>query len=308
MNDMLQNMSTDNKDVVVCANCGKEGDNLKACAACKLVKYCNRECQIAHRPQHKKECKKRAAELHDEQLFRQPPPAEDCPICFQRLPTLDNGSRYYACCGKEICSGCNYAPVYDNQGNEVDNQKCPFCRIPWLDSDEELVERYEKRVKAGDAEATCRIGCYYRDGECGLPQDYDKAFELLHRAAELGNADANGSIGYAYQCGEGMEVDKEKAIYYYEQAAMGGCVIARYNLGIEENDAGNIDRAIKHYMIAVRCGDSQSLEKVKEFYANGQATKEDYTKALRSYQTYLAEIKTSQRDKAATAHDDCRYY
>ena len=57
---------------VSCANCGKgedESNKLKACTACKLAKYCSRECQIAHRPQHKKECKKRAAELHDEELL-----------------------------------------------------------------------------------------------------------------------------------------------------------------------------------------------------------------------------------------------
>ena len=66
-----------------CANCGKGQEaasigDLKACMACKLVKYCNRECQIAHRAQHKKACKKRAAflaaELHDEALFKEPPP------------------------------------------------------------------------------------------------------------------------------------------------------------------------------------------------------------------------------------------
>ena len=75
----------------ICANCGKgeeSSNGLKACTACKLVKYCNRECQIAHWPQHKKQCKKRAAELHDEKLFKQPPlEYGDCPICFQRLPT-----------------------------------------------------------------------------------------------------------------------------------------------------------------------------------------------------------------------------
>ena len=50
--------------VTTCSACGKEGgDSLKACMACKMVKYCNRDCQIAHRPQHKKACKKRAAEL-----------------------------------------------------------------------------------------------------------------------------------------------------------------------------------------------------------------------------------------------------
>ena len=111
-------MSTDNKVDMppdLCANCGKgeEGsDNLKACTACKLVKYCNRECQIAHRPQHKKKCHRRAAELYDEALFKQPPSEYgDCPICFLRLPTLGTGRRYMACCGKMICSGCNYAPL-----------------------------------------------------------------------------------------------------------------------------------------------------------------------------------------------------
>jgi len=47
----------------VCAACGKSGDHLKSCTACHLVKYCNRECQISHRPKHKKECRKRAAEI-----------------------------------------------------------------------------------------------------------------------------------------------------------------------------------------------------------------------------------------------------
>ena len=39
-----------------CANCGKaESDaiNLKRCTACKMVKYCSRDCQVAHRPKHK---------------------------------------------------------------------------------------------------------------------------------------------------------------------------------------------------------------------------------------------------------------
>ena len=43
---------------------------MKACTACNLVKYCNRECQIAHRPLHKRACKKRAAELHDKLYSR----------------------------------------------------------------------------------------------------------------------------------------------------------------------------------------------------------------------------------------------
>src|SRR6056300_476560 len=64
-------------------NCGKgEGCQLKKCSACKMVQYCSVDCQKAHRPQHKRECKKRAAEIFDKDLFKQPPQKEDCPICF----------------------------------------------------------------------------------------------------------------------------------------------------------------------------------------------------------------------------------
>ena len=69
--------TTELETMSLCANCGKGEEasiDLKSCAACKLVKYCSRECQIAHRPQHKRECKKRSAELHDIELFKQPPP------------------------------------------------------------------------------------------------------------------------------------------------------------------------------------------------------------------------------------------
>jgi len=317
VNNMLQNISTaEEEDVVsVCANCGKEGSKLKSCTACKLVKYCNRECQIAHRPQHKKECRKRASELHDEELFKQPPPLlEDCPICFLLIPTLGTGSSYYACCGKRVCSGCAYAPVFDSQGNIVSGtKKCPFCRIPVPKSYGEMIERYERRIQANDVLAIYGMGCYYRDGVCngkyGFPQDMNKALELWHQAAELGNAGAYCNIGYAYHNGVGVEVDMKKAIHYYELGAIGGDVYSRNNLGIFEKDEGNMDRALKHFLIAVRGGYSESLNEIKELYTNGHATKEEYTKALQSYQAYLAEIKSEQRDKAATAaDDDYRYY
>jgi len=94
---------------------------------------------------------------------------------------------------------------------------------------------------------------------------------------------------------------------------MGGNVKARYNLGNNEaydNEAraGNMDRALKHYMIAARDGYADSLKQIQELYSNGYATKEDYTNALQSYQEYLSEIKSPQRDKAAALREDYRYY
>jgi len=264
---------------------------------------------------HKKECEEHvrlaaehAAKLHDEKLFKQPPPQEDdCPICFIRIPYLGSGSAYMACCGKVICSGCGYAPVYDNQGNKVSKKTCPFCRTPH-NTYATYIKRLKERVEVDDARATYNLGCLYNEGSYGLPQDQTKALELFYRAVELDHTASHNFIGYAYDKGRGVEVDKEKATYYYELAAMGGCVYARHNLGVDEENQGNMNRALKHYMIAASGGYHGSLKFIKEFYTDGYATKEDYTKALQLYQAYLGEIKSDLRDKAAAAREDHRYY
>ena len=91
------------EDVVdVCANCGKEGSDLNICNKCQMVQYCNAACKKKHRSKHKKKCERRVAELHNEALFKPPPPPADCPICMLTLPSLDTGSKYKMCCGERI--------------------------------------------------------------------------------------------------------------------------------------------------------------------------------------------------------------
>ena len=246
--------------------------------------------------------------ISDDELFKQPPPKEDCPICLLRLPSLGSGSIHYACCGKMICSGCGNAPVKDNLGKVINEKKCPFCRTPVNISDQEFNERLQKRVEVDDAEAIFKLGCNYRDGKFGFPQDYDKAFELFVRAGELGHAKAYCCVGYAYSIGEGVDIDKMKATQHFKLAAIEGNVNARYNLGNNEQRAGNMNRALKHYMIAAEGGEPDSLKEIRELYTNGYATKDNYATALRAYQAYLVEIKSTQRDAAAAARANYRYY
>ena len=248
--------------------------------------------------------------LRDEALFKQPPPLhDDCQICELRLPTLLSGIVFMPCCGKDMCGGCCYASFYGNQGNEVDNPKCPFCRSPpETYDDEEIIQRYKKRADLNDPLAIYDLGYMYQDGEYGLPQDYTKALELWHRAAELGNAEAYCSIGHSYDCGKGVEVDKKKAKHYFEVASMRGNERARYNLGLIEESEGNTNRALKHYLIAVGDGHSKSLKKIQRLYSDGHATKDEHIKALRAYQKYFDEIKSTRRDEAAAANDKYRYY
>ena len=274
-----------------CAACGKSGDTLQKCSACKSVKYCNVTCQKAHRKNHKKECRKRTAQLFDEALFKQPPRGDECPICFLLLPRVGEVV-YYPCCGKNICNGCV-------QQMAVDTNKCPFCREPVADSHKEWVARCNKRMEAGDANAFNNLGLKYFRGRDGLPKDQKKGLALWLRAAELGSAEGHCNVANIYNTGEVVEGDLGKAVYHWEQAAMLRNCMARHNLGSYEAGKGNMKRAIKHWIIAAGTGHKKSLDTVRRSLMNESATKADYEKALRDYQNWLDEVSSDQRDRAA---------
>ena len=199
--------------------------------------------------------------------------------------------------------GCIHAVEKRDEGVGL----CPFCRSP-MPTTEESVEQIKKRVESVDAKAIYNLGCYYSNGSDGFPQDHAKALELFHKAAELGNAKSYYGIGNAYYYGNGVELDEKKANHYLELAAMRGHVPSRHNLGVSEYNASNFGRTLRHFMIAAGCGDNDSLEVIKQMFMNGDATKDDYAKALQVYQAYLGEIKSPQRDEAAVAHELYKYY
>ena len=291
--------------ITLCANCGKGEEStgdLKACTACKVVKYCSRDCQIAHRPQHKKACKKRAAELHDEELFKDPPPREECPICMLPLPHDADQSMFKSCCGKLICTGCHFAMMKEEVRKGKKKEElgmCAFCRTPAHSSDEEGIERLAQLMDKGNAIAYYQFGCFYASGDCGIPQDWAKANELYQKAGDLGYALGYSRLGFNYHAGNGVEVDEKRAKYYSELAAMKGGVLARHNLGMSEGKAGNYHRAFKHFIIAAGAGNEKALSKVKVGFQAGYVAKDEYASTLRSYQKSQTEMKSEARDNAA---------
>ena len=106
-------------------------------------------------------------------------------------------------------------------------------------------------------------------------------------------------VGVLYIQGRGVERDENKAKYYYELAAMGGNTMARLNLGCVEGSAGNMNRAMKHWMISARAGDDGSLKEIQDGFVNGNAKKDDFETALRAHQTSKDEMKSEQREAAA---------
>jgi len=290
------------QNIVICANCGQGeegGINLKSCTACKMVSYCNRDCQIAHRPMHKKECKRRAAELHDEALFQEVD-SEECPICFLPHITADQ-TTFQACCGKKICNGCSHAVMETAFNTKGDLGLCAFCRktCSSFDSIEALVKRTYDLAEAGNNWAYFMLAGYYAQGLMGLAQDNQKCNELLLKAGRLGCGDAYYNLGISYRDGIGMEADMKKAIHFWELGAMKGNVLARTKLGRMEGQAGNERRAYEHYIIAARAGYQGALDGVKTCFMNGSVTKDEYTSALRDYQKRRDEMWSEQRKAAA---------
>ena len=313
----------DHSPAQCCADCGGvagEGVSLKVCKACMLARYCSPTCQRNHWPTHKKECKQRAAKLHDEALFDDPPPKEDCPICFLPMPykliacislppaTIMSGvpvydfakaneqlaqvgtETYYSCCGKSICEGCVYS--FHKSGN---NGNCPFCKADHVNkTDGEKVEELMKRVEVNDADAMYVLGSYHSHGQLGLQQDRGKALELYARSADLGSSKAHFNLGAYYHAGG----DSKKEKFHYETAAMAGQEDARNNLGTMEAQSRNMERAVKHWMIAASAGDYKAMKNLLIAFNQGLTSRNAIDATLTAYNDSCVEMRSEARDAA----------
>jgi TPR repeat protein len=266
---------------------------------------------------HKKYCKERAAELRDVVVFKDPPPKEECPICFLPMPnkliscmSLPPATRlsvsiydyaeaneglkrepteeYYPCCGKSICRGCIHS--CRESGNIG---KCPFCNTDRDNkTDEEEVEEIRRRVEANDAASIYLLANSYDNGTNGFPQDHARAIELYAQAADLGHSQAHHFLGSIYYKGGTMK----KAKLHLEAAAMAGHEIARYNLGVMEAKSGNIERAIKHWTIAASVGEFIALRELRMLFEKGLVSRESIDSTLVAYNTSCAELRSEARD------------
>ncbi|KAL7524553.1 hypothetical protein ACHAWF_000994 [Thalassiosira exigua] len=124
------------------------------------------------------------------------------------------------------------------------------------------------------------LGHHYMEGDFGLPRDPKRAVELWLQAGKLGFADKG-------------------ARHYWELSAMGGNVDSRYNLGVMEDEAGNYERAIRHWLISAGAGSDNSLVAIRNCYSKNLVTKEIFGKALRAHQKATDEMKSDQRVEAA---------
>ena len=164
--------------------------------------------------------------------------------------------------------------------------------VDWEDDNKRMM----KRVKANDPVALSKMGrIRYNKG------DFDGAFEYWTKAAELGDPTAHYNLGNRYHHGQEVLKNEEKAVYHWEKAAIGGHPDARHNLACIEAENGNMERSVKHFIIAAKLGLEDSMKALWGHYSLGNVTKEDLDATLRTHQAAIDETESAQRDAADLA-------
>jgi len=281
-----------------CASCGiGEVDDikLKECDDCDLVKYCSDTCQKEHKTQHEEACKKRAAELRNELLFKQPERNHlgDCPICYLPLPLDITKSSMTTCCSKIICCGCYVANLVREAKASLGNASCPFCRKLFPLTEEESDKQNMERVEMNDPVAICHKGAQQME-----EGNYTSAFEYWSKAAELGDFEAHFKLAAMYHYGRGVEKDEGNEIHHLEEAAIHGVASARHRLGWYEMSNENSVRAAKHWIIAATQGCDDSMNSMMDMFKGGFVSKEVLAATLRAHQAAADATKSPQRKAA----------
>eukprot|EP00978_Attheya_sp_CCMP212_P013068 scaffold32628_cov54-Attheya_sp.AAC.2 len=281
--ETVTSMSTDK----ICAACSKTGNGLKRCSCCKAITMTelNKETDASD--------KKGTQVIDYRKAFDDfvPPPIPDCSICRETMP-LSEYDIHMDCCGQVICHGCQMLVL----------QQCAFYRADRPRSDSEILAYLNKRVDNDDAVAITKLALYYKNGEFGLPQDQNKAFELFQRASTLGCPQADFLLAFFYYEGLFVKKDMEKFKECLTKAVNGGFIQASYALGRVEQIKGNIEAieaAVFHFRVAASAGMPDAISELEEMFKYNIVSKNELDQALASCQAAQDATKSKDREEAA---------
>ena len=82
------------------------------------------------------------------------------------------------------------------------------------------------------------------------------------------------------------------------RCAIAGHPHARYNLGAYEWSNENFERAVKHWIIAAKQGENESIKALMDLFRDGCVSKEELASALRAHQAAVEATKSPQREEA----------
>jgi len=152
-----------------------------------------------------------------------------------------------------------------------------------------VIAGLRRGVAAGNVQAMTELAITINDGIRGpngrvlVRRNAPYAFRLLRRAVEGGDENAAGSLGYAYNVGQGTKRNVAQAICWYRRAARSGDSGATSNLATVYRDAGKSDLAFQWWKRAADMRDGDAAVDVGYCYQYGIGTRKNTANAKRMF-------------------------
>lgn len=160
-------------------------------------------------------------------------------------------------------------------------------------------EKIQELLKKGDTISYFDIGTIYRrNGE------YKKAFEYFQKSANQGHREAQFTIAYMYEQGEGVEKDYQKAFEWYKKLinnyhSKGECKVAtmyKEGKGVEKD----YQKAIYWYESSIKISKNpDAFYNLATMYLDGIGIEKDYKKAIELFKKSI-----NQEDKLQQEYID----
>jgi TPR repeat protein len=163
-----------------------------------------------------------------------------------------------------------------------------------------VIAGLRQRVAAGDMHAMTELAITINDGIRGpngrvlVRRNAPYAFRLLRRAVESGDENAAGSLGYAYDVGQGTRRNVVQAIRWYRRAATSGDSTATFNLATVYRDAGKATLALQWWKRAVNMRDGDAVVDVGYCYQYGIGIRKNTANAKRLFRRAIVSKDISQ--------------
>ncbi len=143
------------------------------------------------------------------------------------------------------------------------------------------VEILRKAAEEGDSDAQSQLGTMLAAGE-GVEQDPEEALSWLTKAAGQGNLTAIFNLGIIYEKGIGVSQDNEEAVFWFWQAAEKEDVGARMKLGtmlIKSQGFSVGSRAIQDIIASAESGLAYAQAFLGKLYLEGVGFEQDFGSA-----------------------------
>lgn len=144
-------------------------------------------------------------------------------------------------------------------------------------------------------------GVFEKAREYYRKDDFARSYPIFKMLADAGYGPAYGYMGLAYEFGEGVSVDYDMMVKYYEKAIENGYNWCAYRLGNYHYGNKNYSKALNYY---IKCGAnengfrSEALYKAGSMYENGEGTNTSLEQAILCYRKsvqYATELECDAR-------------